>query len=327
MSDIVVSVVVPAFNEERVIGSCLEALRMQDFPITRFEVIVIDNGSTDRTLRIVRSYAEVLNIRIEVRPGIFVSELRNAGAEIAAGKYLGFIDADCLVAPDWLLNLTARFKSNSEQVLGSRYKIPERSSWMARAWYADTLVEGVVSYLPGGSLSITRKDFFSIGGFDASLETNEDYEFCQRARDAGLLVRADPCLAVTHLGTPQTLKEFFRKQRWHGTHVFKVFWRSLPKLRNTKAVLYTLYVLAACCACIAGAAWWLFSHSAVILIAAVGTGAAGPVALGVCRAFSDRRPALAIHLIILYFMYGIARVCSLTSAGRHCPSAARNAII
>src|SRR6185437_9769826 len=111
-----VSIIIPAFNEERSIGSCLDAIANLRTADAEFEVLVIDNGSADRTVEIARHYAGRLNLRTVIEPGVHVSVLRNTGARLAMGKHLAFVDADCIVSPDWLINLIGRFRHNERGI-------------------------------------------------------------------------------------------------------------------------------------------------------------------------------------------------------------------
>ncbi|MEO9329778.1 glycosyltransferase [Gordonia aurantiaca] len=93
------SVVIPVLNEEETIGGCLESLAGLERPVD--ECIVVDNNCTDRTLEIVRSYADRLPVRVvtEPRPGLIWA--RERGFEEARGDLLGRIDADTRVDPEW----------------------------------------------------------------------------------------------------------------------------------------------------------------------------------------------------------------------------------
>jgi hypothetical protein len=171
---------------------------------------------------------------------------------------------------------------------------------------------GDVSHVPAGDLLLTREAFHRIGGFDETIQTNEDAELCERARAKGFPVRAFKQLSVVHLGTAQTLAAFYGKQRWHGTHVFAVFLRELPRLRNLKAVAFATYF----------AAWGL---ALIISIAIAGVSGSWmvpllPVAailglpLGMALFFIvKQRAQLAdtLPLAALYLTYGFARAACL----------------
>lgn len=98
-----VTVVIPALNEERVIGECLQALAGQTYPADRFEVVVVDNGSIDDTARIAReSGAVVLDV---ARRSAYVA--RNRAIRETNGDYLAFTDADCVPEASWIETLVA----------------------------------------------------------------------------------------------------------------------------------------------------------------------------------------------------------------------------
>ena len=94
-----VSVVIPVWNSPDLIGKCLTALAQQTYPRDRFEVLVVDNGSTDATANVARSYPFVA-VLSEPVAGSY--RARNRGLRSARGEYVAFTDADCIPDPDWL---------------------------------------------------------------------------------------------------------------------------------------------------------------------------------------------------------------------------------
>ncbi|MFO1095509.1 MAG: glycosyltransferase family 2 protein [Planctomycetaceae bacterium] len=97
------TVVIPALNEERVIAECLHALAAQTYPADRTEVVVVDNGSTDRTAQIAQELgAKVLHV---AKRSAYVA--RNAAIAATSGEFLAFTDADCLADPRWIEELIA----------------------------------------------------------------------------------------------------------------------------------------------------------------------------------------------------------------------------
>ncbi|MBL8848406.1 MAG: glycosyltransferase family 2 protein [Planctomycetaceae bacterium] len=98
-----VTVVIPALNEEQVIADCLRALQGQTWPRDRYEVIVVDNGSADRTADIARS----LGARVLYATERSAYVARNAAIAASTGDYLAFTDADCVPAACWIADLVA----------------------------------------------------------------------------------------------------------------------------------------------------------------------------------------------------------------------------
>lgn len=309
------SIIIPAKNEQAMIGQCLESLTRMTCPLEQFEVILVDNGSDDRTIEIARSYSDRLNLLILENTVGRISRLRNIGAAQARGEVLAFLDADCAVDADWAEHIQRSFRRSDTGILGAHYRIPPASSWVARVWdrYHQASKEGDVSHVPAGNLLIRRDDFVAVRGFDESIQTNEDYEICCRAREAGMPVRAHAELSVIHFGTPQTLRAFFRQQVWHGSHVLKVWLRDFAADSNRDVVFFALYTL--CCAVAFAASllisgifgqWWL---PAVFLVALL----LPPVLLAARDVFSNHRWSDLLPLICLYLVYGTARARALLS--------------
>jgi glycosyltransferase involved in cell wall biosynthesis len=311
-----ISIIIPALNEERMIGRCLESLAKLAFSRDRFEVLVVDNGSRDKTLDIAESFQNRLNLRVLQKTNVRISALRNLGARAAAGEILAFLDADCLAPEDWLDRILELTHADGAGVLGAHYLLPEDSTWVGRTWhyYQEAPKSGEVSHVPAGDLIMRREDFLKLGGFDESIQTNEDYELCERARKSGMQVRAFPRIGVVHLGTAQSLRVFFCKQAWHGTHVIKVFLRDVMKSHNRKVVFFAAYTLLCLFAVIFGVVATAISHRIWWLLAA---GFAAlclpPAVLAARQLLPSRRWPDFFPLFVLYLTYGMARARALLS--------------
>jgi len=311
-----ISIIIPALNEERMIGRCLESLAKLEFSRDSFEVLVVDNGSRDSTIDIAESFQDRLNVRVLQKTDVRISALRNLGARAAAGDILAFLDADCLAPEDWLDSIFELARADGAGVLGAHYLLPENSTWVGRTWhrYQEAPKSGEVSHVPAGDLIMRREDFLRLGGFDETIQTNEDYELCERARKSGMQVRAFPRIGVVHLGTAQSLRVFFRKQAWHGTHVVKVFLRDMLKSHNRKAVLFAAYTLLCLFGVIFGAVatiispknWWLPGAGFAALCLP-------PAVLSARQILASGRWADCFPLFALYLTYGIARARALLS--------------
>jgi glycosyltransferase involved in cell wall biosynthesis len=308
------SVVIPVRNDEKNIAKCLAALRQLNFSSSLYEVIVVDNGSTDRTADVAKSFqSSYSSFQLLARPNATISAVRNTGAAVASGRYLVFLDSDCEPRPDWLANAFQTISSGTTGAFGAYYLVPENSSWIARHWYQDweAKAPGEVSFLPSGDLFVSKEIFEHIKGFDEAIQTNEDFELCQRIRAAGFPVTNMPDLGVIHWGTPQTLSGFYRKNRWHGMHVFRVFLQNLPALYNLKTVglaIYTLLCIIGLFAGVVGLIWlkqpWLAEGSLLALLAP-------PTLLGIRAALSSRKISSFLPMTVLFLAYAIARTSCL----------------
>src|SRR5207249_91827 len=225
------SIIIPVRNEEHNIAKCLSALSNSQIAPHVFEIIVVDNGSTDRTREVAAGFVSTSALRVLDWPNAYIAAVRNAGAAVAQGKYFAFLDSD--------------------------------------------------------------------------------YEFCQRVRSIGHPITCIPELGVIHWGTPQSLVAFYRKHRWHGMHVFRVFLRNLPALHNFKPIALALYTLCCMLGLLISIGIALQGGSLRYLDAFVLALLVPPLALGIRSAASVRRLGAIVPVAALYLAYGLARASSI----------------
>lgn len=238
MAEPTYSIIIPTYNEERFIGRTLESLRSQEGLAGATELIVVDNGSTDGTLDICRRYTD----RILSHPELRVGAMRNRGAAAARGEILAFIDADCVADPRWLAS-AAEVIAEQPCVTGDSYDIPPEPHWIERAWFAqEHRGRRATQLIPAGNLVLPRKIFQQLGGFNESLISGEDAEFCQRAAQLAPII-ADDRIRVVHLGNPKTLKKFVTREMWHGMGALgslRLNWNDKPLFGTILFLLFTL---------------------------------------------------------------------------------------
>lgn len=197
-----VSVVMPVYNAEATLEECLT--RLSESTFEDFEVIVVDDGSTDRSRDIMARFP----VRVVPSAGrVGPAAARNLGAQVATGEYLFFIDSDVMVRPDTLRLLVDGFDRdgvdgwNGVQAADMRHRdlvSQYKNLWMRWTYLRQT---GDVPLFYTTAAAIRRDVFLRVGGFDAGYATPnvEDTAFGQKLRRLGVRVRIHPALEVEHV--------------------------------------------------------------------------------------------------------------------------------
>lgn len=209
------SVVIPAKNEQNHLLRTIFALRMaaQAADIL-IEVVVVDNRSNDETFAIAKANADVAIQLGDVNVG----QLRNEGAAMATGSTLLFLDADVELTVQWAENIKRVLNQLEIEpaICGSFVKPPLSGNIFLRHWFG-FLNSRTSSYLGAAHMLIPTHLFKGVGGFDDSLVSGEDSEFCLRASNKGYLIRHDDRLLAYHHGYPTSVWSFIRREWWHGS--------------------------------------------------------------------------------------------------------------
>lgn len=234
-----ISVIIPAYNEERMVSQCLASLRRVSYPKQKFEIIVVDNGSRDKTREIAGSFGAI----VLTDETATVSGLRNLGAQKARGELLAFVDSDCVVFPEWL-SLGASYVSMSNLVAwGAPPAPPGDGTWVQSAWYLVRKKKAgiqLVEWLESMNLFVRKSHFAKIEGFNENLVTAEDVDLCYRLSQFGKII-SDPRIEVVHLGEAATIREFVRKEIWRGMGNLKGLRSHEFKLSELPSLILPLY--------------------------------------------------------------------------------------
>jgi glycosyltransferase involved in cell wall biosynthesis len=174
-----VSVVVPCYNTELYIGEAIDSIVAQDCkPI---EIVVIDDGSTDRSMEVVRRFGDRVECRRQPNAGIGAA--RNAGIAIARGKYLAFLDADDIWTPTSLNSRLDRLRRGADCVYGGvEHFISPDLSPEERDRFAP--IPATMTGRLAGTMLIDRNAFHRVGLFDPSLKIGEMVDWVARADHA-----------------------------------------------------------------------------------------------------------------------------------------------
>ena len=213
-----VSVVVCAYNADRTMDQCLASLEHLNYP--DYEVIVVNDGSTDRTLEISERYKYC---RIISQPNKGLSVARNVGAEAATGEIIAYTDSDCVADKDWLTYLVHKMEHGGLTAVGGpNFPPPE-----------DDLVPAAVAVSPGGPTHVLvsdevaehiagcnmafRKDvLMQLGGFDPVYRAaGDDVDICWRFQNAGYTIGFAPAAVVWHFRR-NTVEAYLNQQKGYG---------------------------------------------------------------------------------------------------------------
>jgi len=187
-SDPTVSVIIPVYNDPAGLQTTVESLLAQT--AEGYEVIIADNGSTDRTRALAAEYATRERVRHTVEDEIQGSyAARNAGIEATEGDILAFIDADMWVESDWVESIRKRVESGTRYLGCNVVVVAETDGLVARynkqsAFPVETYLEQS-NFAPTCCLVVHRTVIEDVGPFDERLFSGGDGEFGQRVHDAG----------------------------------------------------------------------------------------------------------------------------------------------
>jgi glycosyltransferase involved in cell wall biosynthesis len=217
-----VSIIVCAKNEEQYIGECIESILNQS--IQAFELIIIDDLSTDHTSKIIKTYNDKRIIYIRNEKWLGISGSRNRGVNYAKGDYVFFTDGDCTVSPKWIEEGLKHF--NDEKVVAVEGSIIYVSNDYEPS-FSDYVMENKTGkkYMTG-NIAFKKKVFNQVGGFDTAFTYFEDRDMALR------LIRSkigeicfDPKMVVYHPQVIQSVKMFIKSAEKNKNRVrlFKRF--------------------------------------------------------------------------------------------------------
>jgi glycosyltransferase involved in cell wall biosynthesis len=175
------TIIVPVYNEQELIGACLDSLLNQTLDKDLYEIIVIDNNSTDTTSRIVSEKA--VRVEKELRKG-YVHAIRR-GVEVSSTEFIAFTDADCRVPPNWAEKILADFSSSSQIVgVGGKLAFYDMPFMLNKAFQ---LILYFNDALPGNNMAIKRAALEQAGGIDLRVNLAVDYWLTLQLRKVGPL--------------------------------------------------------------------------------------------------------------------------------------------
>lgn len=259
-----VSIIVPCYNEERTIALLLDALACQTFPLQEMEIIIADGMSTDRTRASIEQFQArhpKMSLTLVDNPKRHIPAALNRAIAAARGRYLIRLDAHAVPAADYVARCVEALRAGRAENVGGIWDIapgPARcgapAGWVSRAiaaaaahplgagdaHYRHAAHARYVDTVPFGAFH--RALLETIGPFDETLLTNEDYEFNVRIRQAGGKIWLDPAIRSTYFAR-STLgalaRQYLRYGYWKGRML-----RRYPETLRWRQAIPPLFVLS-----------------------------------------------------------------------------------
>jgi glycosyltransferase involved in cell wall biosynthesis len=240
MSDTLISAIICTHNRDNYLGAAIDTLLAQQCNVG-FEVVVVDNGSSDRTREVVEQRLGDSRLKYIFEPVLGLSVARNTGAKAASGQIFAYLDDDAEASTFWLQTLYSAFEANSKlAIAGGKVTLLYPEGIQAPRWLTPSLSSNLGAYDLGISLvyienpgltprglnyAIRRSFWENIGGFDTNLGrigknllSNEELQMTEIALSRGWQVAYIPEAVVAHNVSPERLQRswFFSRGWWQG---------------------------------------------------------------------------------------------------------------
>jgi glycosyltransferase involved in cell wall biosynthesis len=262
---VLASVIVPVYNGAQTLGACLKALSNQTVGGDRFEVIVVDDGSSDGSAEIAAQHGATVIRQAHAGPGA----ARNRGAQEARGQLFLFTDADCEPLPSWVEQMAAPFADPDVAGVKGVY-CTRQDSLVARFTQAEyeekydrLRRQAQIDFVDTHAAAYRRDVFVALGGFNPDLLRDQDQEFSFRAAKAGHRLVFAPKAVVAHQHLTTVWRYAWRKAqigRWkvrvHALHPAKAVRDSYtPGTQKAQLVLLPLAAAAVVVAALRPLPW------------------------------------------------------------------------
>ncbi|MBI2208726.1 glycosyltransferase family 2 protein [Candidatus Woesearchaeota archaeon] len=246
-----ISIIVPAYNEEESIADCIKSLKLIDYPKSLFEVIIVNDGSIDRTADIVREHTGKNIILVDNSKNKGKAKSLNQGISLAKGSYIACMDADTIVPSDILRKTLPYFKDEKVGSVTVSVEVRSAKNFLQRIIRLEYIL-GLSLFLKifslfncvhvtPGPFSVYRKRLLDkIGYFDPENIT-EDLEIAYRIHKSGYKI-ANCMSTAVHTVTPHDMKGLYRQRRRWYSGALLTLWQHKDILAKNKTGLFGYFI-------------------------------------------------------------------------------------
>jgi len=219
-----ISIIVAAYNSQDTIEECLKSIIALDYPAGFFEVIVMDGGSKDATVKIAEKFPiKVVSIRLNA-PAAY-----NYAMKIAVNPILGFIDADAKVEPQWLNKLTPNLSDSKVAGVSGGIETWNADNQWARSigYELKNRYKRIGKYtgrIATMNLLIKKAAIEEVDGWDEQLPSQYDTDLGFRISAKGYKIAYEPSAVCYHFNRP-TLRTYYRQQLQYGKNTLKLYFK------------------------------------------------------------------------------------------------------
>jgi glycosyltransferase involved in cell wall biosynthesis len=217
------SIIIPTYERHAQLATCLQSLTRLDYPLEKFEVIVVDDGGVRSLEGVIEEFRGRLDVRLFTQKNTGPAGARNYGAAQARGKFLAFTDDDCEPDNAWLRALSSYFDRTPERLIGGRTlnalslnPYSETSQMIIEVVYAHFNADpNDARFFASNNFALSAECFREMKGFNKSFATSEDREFCDRWLARGFSMTYAP-EATIHHAHDLTLSALWRQHFAYG---------------------------------------------------------------------------------------------------------------
>lgn len=213
-----VSVIVPAYNEEMYIGGCLESIKSQEYPKEKIEIIVVNDGSTDNTIKIIENHKqECNNFRVITQKNSGAAIATNRGIQNSLGDIICLIDSDAVIEKNWMKKIIKEFDDPKVGAVGSNILIYNKNKILAKIMGYDSkyrlwrIKSKFTDHVDTCATAYRREVFEEIGLFNSDFIYGYDVDMSYRIRKAGYTLVLLKDAKIWH-HWEETLKGYLKQQ-------------------------------------------------------------------------------------------------------------------